>query len=101
MTDELAAAILEELRRIRQALESEPEDGLLTAAEVAQRFGVARDWVYANADLLGVIRLPSPTGQRPRLRFDASKVSEALADAEPQPYQPRQSIQLLPVGGAK
>ena len=101
MTDELATAILEELKAIRQALEAEPSDGLLTAAQVAQQFGVARDWVYSNADHLGAIRLPSPTGQRPRIRFDANTVRQALTDQEPAqaPRQPR--VELLPVRGTK
>ena len=60
MTDELGAAILEELKAIRAALEDHQQGGLLTAAETAQRFGVGRAWVYGNADLLGAVRLPSP-----------------------------------------
>jgi hypothetical protein len=100
MSDDLATAILEELKAIRQALEDAPQDGLLTAAQVAQRFGVARDWVYGNADLLGAIRLPSPTGQKPRLRFDPATVLEALKDQEPAP-EPRPKVELLPVGGKK
>ena len=100
MTDDLAVQILEELRAIRQALESSPKDGLLTAAQVAQTFGVARDWVYANRDRLGAIRLPSPTGERPRLRFDPATVREALTeDQEPAPAATRSTVELLPIGG--
>lgn len=100
MTDELAAAILEELKAIRAALEDHSQDGLLTAAETAQKFGVSRDWVYGNADLLGAVRLPSPTGQRPRLRFDPNTVAEALADPvpAPQPKKPSTKTELLPIG---
>jgi hypothetical protein len=100
MTDDLATAILAELQAIRQALESEQSDGLLTAAQVAQTFGVGRDWVYGNADRLGAIRLPSPTGERPRLRFDPATVREALTDHdEPKPPTARQTVELLPIGG--
>lgn len=101
MTDELAAAILEELKAIRAALEDHgQDDGLLTAAEVAQRFGVGRDWIYGNADFLGALHLPSPTGQRPRLRFDPNTVAEALADPVPAPLpkKPLTETELLPIG---
>ena len=100
MTDDLATAILEELKAIRAALEDHGQDGLLTAAEVAQRFGVGRDWIYANADVLGAVRLPSPTGQRPRLRFDPNNVAEALADPVPAPLPSKSitEIELLPIG---
>lgn len=50
---------------------------LLTAADVARRFGVSADWVRENADRLGVIRLGD--GPRPRLRFDADRVAAALS----------------------
>jgi hypothetical protein len=40
---------------------------LVDAATVAAVFGVERDWVYAHAHELGVIRLG---GDRGRLRFD-------------------------------
>jgi len=46
-------------------------DRLLTAAEVAHRFGVHRTWVYAHADDLGVVRLGA--GPRAPLRFDCDR----------------------------
>jgi hypothetical protein len=49
---------------------------LLTAAEVAERFGVSAEWVRDHADELGVVRLGD--GPRPRLRFDAETVAAAL-----------------------
>jgi predicted DNA-binding transcriptional regulator AlpA len=101
MTDETAAAILDELKAIRQALEVNQQDGLLTAAEVAQKTGVGRGYVYSNADRLGALRLPSKTGQKPRLRFDLAVVTEALADPEPETRTPRTEVPLLPVGGNK
>lgn len=59
-----------------------PDEGrLLSAAQVAARWGVDRSWVYDHADDLGVRRLG--TGVRPRLRFDPVKVAAYLDDAEP------------------
>lgn len=49
---------------------------LLTAQEVARRFGVSAEWVRDHRDELGVVRLGD--GPRPRLRFDAEIVVEAL-----------------------
>lgn len=49
---------------------------LLTAVEVAERYGVSADWVRSNADRLGVVRLGD--GARPRLRFPAAAVADAL-----------------------
>ena len=52
--------------------------GLATAAEVAARLGVGRGWVYANQELLGVIRLGD--GPKARLRFDLDRAAQALSD---------------------
>jgi len=49
---------------------------LLTAAEVAKRFGVSREWVYEHKARLGAVALGD--GRRPRLRFDPVRVAEAL-----------------------
>jgi len=59
----------------------EPEPGrepLLSAAEVAQWWGVDRRWVYEHAEELGVRRLGK--GTRPRLRFEREEVAERLGD---------------------
>jgi hypothetical protein len=56
---------------------SAPTVGLIDARELAELLGVARDWVYANADRLGGVRLGD--GPRARLRFDADRAREALA----------------------
>jgi len=48
----------------------------MTAAEVAQRFGVHRGWVYAHAADLGVVRLGA--GPRAPLRFDPATVAAYL-----------------------
>ncbi len=54
-----------------------PTVGLIDARDLAEQLGVARDWVYANAERLGGVRLGS--GPRARLRFDAERAREALA----------------------
>ncbi len=54
---------------------------LLTAAQVAARFGVKAEWVRDHAAELGAI--PLGTGPRPRLRFDAQRVADALAHRAP------------------
>ena len=51
--------------------------GLVDAQDLAEQLGVDRDWVYANAERLGAIRLG--TGPRARLRFDVEQAREALA----------------------
>jgi hypothetical protein len=65
-----------------------PSGGLVDARDLAEELGVARDWVYANADRLGGVRLGN--GPRARLRFDAQRVREALA-ASADGAQPRLS----------
>jgi hypothetical protein len=49
---------------------------LVSATEIARRFGVSRQWVYENADRLGAVRLGR--GARPRLRFDPQHVETRL-----------------------
>jgi hypothetical protein len=51
--------------------------GLVDARDLADELGVERDWVYANAERLGAVRLGS--GPRARLRFDVEQAREALA----------------------
>jgi len=49
----------------------------MTAAEVAQWWGIERSWVYAHAEQLGARKIGG--GERPRLRFDPDEVSERIA----------------------
>lgn len=49
---------------------------MLSAAEVAELFGVSRRWIYDNAEALGAGRLGA--GTRPRLRFDPDEVAERI-----------------------
>lgn len=61
----------------RTAVPARPE--WLTAADVAARFGIGRDWIYAHASELGAVPLgETGEGRRPRLRFDAETVAERL-----------------------
>jgi hypothetical protein len=68
-------------RRVVDMLREEgevPLDGprLMTVAQVRDEFGVSADWLYANAEALGVIRLGS--GPRARLRFDRTTIAERI-----------------------
>jgi hypothetical protein len=52
------------------------EGRLLSAAALADLWGVRRRWVYEHAEELGVRRLGG--GRRPRLRFDPSEAAARL-----------------------
>ncbi len=58
--------------------EAEPQapKRLISAAKVAETWGVDRSWVYAHARQLGARRLGA--GKRPRLRFDPAEVAERI-----------------------
>ncbi len=72
-------ALARRLAELMGAQEPEPRrEQLMSAAEVAEWWGVARRWIYEHADELGVRRLGS--GARPRLRFDPAQVAESLGD---------------------
>lgn len=71
----VAALVLEALDSGHRGESRAPAE-LLTAADVAQRFNVDRGWVYTHAAELGVIRLGE--GRKPRIRFDARTVAQAL-----------------------
>jgi hypothetical protein len=82
--DAIARRLLE-LLRSEGAMVAPPEretplgdqtSALVTAAEIARRFGLRREWVYGHADRLGAVRLGD--GPRPRLRFDPERVMEVL-----------------------
>ena len=68
-----------------------PPPELLTASQVAERFGVGRDWVYEHSVPLGALRLGD--GPRARLRFNAVEVAAALisrpvGEGSPTPDRP-------------
>jgi hypothetical protein len=62
------------------------ENRLLTASQVAKRWGINRSWVYAHAEQLGVRRLGN--GARPRLRFDPLLVDAYINPHHGQGTQP-------------
>jgi hypothetical protein len=64
-------------RRVVELLDGpSPLPHLLTAAEVADRLAASESWVRENAVRLGAVKLAD--GARPRLRFSAERVAEAL-----------------------
>jgi hypothetical protein len=69
-----------ELLAVRRDPATRMPPRLLSAAEVAEWWGVERSWVYAHATQLGARRLGA--GERPRLRFDADEVAARLAEFE-------------------
>lgn len=77
----LVAFDVEEIEAVAEHLaelvaSARPSIGLIDARDLAEELGVARDWVYANAERLGGVRLGN--GPRARLRFDAERAREAL-----------------------
>jgi predicted DNA-binding transcriptional regulator AlpA len=73
----LAHRVAELLRSTPKEPVVSPPQRLLTAAEVAQWWGVERSWVYAHAEQLGARKIGG--GERPRLRFDPDEVNERIA----------------------
>jgi excisionase family DNA binding protein len=77
VVDRAARLIVDGLaQRLGEVGASEPADRLLTAAEVAQRLGVARSMVYAHAHELGGVRVGD--GPKARWRFNAAEVDARL-----------------------
>lgn len=79
---------------------------MIDAAELARRLGRSRDYVYDNADSLGVIRIGS--GARPRLMFkwpldleQAPKRKRLRATTTGRPRRQRTTgtVELLPIRG--
>jgi hypothetical protein len=105
-----AGGALAAMQRVADILRPEPDpmrDKLITAADVAARFGVSRTWVYDNAELLGAIRLG--TGAKARLRFDPARVLEfiqanrsshdAMARRSPSATRWLDAADLIPIRG--
>jgi hypothetical protein len=101
--DALAHRVAELLTTSSPGREAEQPTPLLTAAEVSRWWGVDRGWIYQHAQLLGAV--PLGDGKRPRLRFDADRVAQALgarrqntSDAARSPRK-RADQKLLPIRG--
>jgi hypothetical protein len=78
--DQLASRIADKLA---DRLATHQTGELINANELAHRIGRGRDYVYANADHLGAIRLGD--GPRPRLAFRWPHVLEHITTATPAP----------------
>jgi hypothetical protein len=65
-------------RRVAELLTKGGGGQLVSAGEIAEQLGVERSWVYANARLLGAIRLSE--GPRAQLRFDVDRAVRALRE---------------------
>ena len=81
--------ILEELRRIRRAVERPPAPRLLTVAELAEALNASESYIYAHREQLGALRLPSSSGAKERLRFDLDQVRARLGAAPPKEIRPQ------------
>ena len=77
----LADLVAERLAARLDARSGSAPAELVSAADVARRFGVSAEWVRDHADELRVVRLGD--GPRPRLRFDVAKVADRLAACSP------------------
>jgi len=102
IADELADRIAERMNR-----NGTDEAEWITAAEVARRYSVSRDFVYEHSERLGAERMGD--GPKARLRFDPRVVTEALAPrphplTKPERPNPRRKRppagDLLPIKGA-
>jgi hypothetical protein len=65
-------------RRVAELLTKVERGQLVGAGELAERLGVERSWVYANARRLGAVRLSD--GPRAQLRFDVDRALLALRE---------------------
>ena len=74
--DAVARRVVELL--LEEELVSVARPRLLTVAQVAREFGVSADWLYANAEPLGAIRMGR--GPRARLRFDRDAIGSRIAE---------------------
>jgi hypothetical protein len=74
-------------QRVAELLRGERPARYLDARQVAERYGVTRQWVYAHKASLGVVALGR--GPKARLRFDAARVEAVLEDQARQPLPTR------------
>jgi hypothetical protein len=103
LADQIAERVVERLR------EDGAADRMVSAAEIARRFGVSRDFIYDHAGELGAVRLGG--GRRAPLRFDPKAVAARLAEPPspltdeererkrpPRRRKPASRVPLLPIG---
>jgi hypothetical protein len=76
LIDAVARRVVELLLEEELVLDARPR--LLTVAQVACEYGVSADWLYANAERLGAIRMG--VGPRARLRFDREAIGARIAE---------------------
>jgi hypothetical protein len=82
LIEPIATQVVEMIREEGILPEPSPPDAWLSAAEVARRLRVKREWVYQHADELGAMRIGG--GRRPRLRFPP-RLDPRREPAHPQP----------------
>jgi hypothetical protein len=88
LNDRAIEAIARRVSELLQESAAPVQPRMVSAAEIARRFDVTRQWVYENAARLGAVRLGQ--GARPRLRFDPARVAASLhAGDVPAPAGPR------------
>jgi hypothetical protein len=85
IAEAIAVRVVEIVRR-ELAVSAPAGEEWIDAREVARRSGFSRAWVYENAGRLGAVRVGD--GRRPRLRFSARVVAEALRERPPEPVDP-------------
>lgn len=78
----VADAVVARLLPALGVLDDRPSPGLVDAATLADRLGVARSYVYEHADELGAVRLGD--GPKARLRFDAEEATARYASKSSQ-----------------
>jgi hypothetical protein len=111
MVERIAGRVVQLLREQRLVEDTAPR--LVTADELARRFGLTRTWVYEHANELGAISMGD--GPRARMRFDLRFAGQAiyarrrlpqahsggLERSVPRPGRPRRrrepEVPLLPV----
>ena len=81
--------ILEELRRIRRAVERPPAPRLLPVTELAEALNVSPSYIYTHREQLGALRLPSSTGAKERIRFDLEEAKRRMGAAPPKEIRPK------------
>jgi hypothetical protein len=74
--DALAVRLAEILGGGSEPPPAADDEGMISAAKVAELWEVRRPWVYQHRDELGGVALGK--GPRPRLRFDPKTVAERL-----------------------